>query len=81
MKVKAGPVYTHYKLFDRYGILLYTGMTSGLKHRLKQHKQDKHWWCYVSTIETTKNLTYFESWLAERNCIVTDKPVFNRPIE
>ncbi len=54
--------------------VLYTGVTSDLKERIKQHKTKKHQWSFTSRYNTDK-LVYFERYDTIGEAIKKEKQI------
>lgn len=66
-----------YRLYDRRGLLLYTGITADLSSRFTKHRRKKPWWPDVAEARVE---TYPDRWLAlavEQSSIAHERPVHN----
>lgn len=66
-----------YRLFNRWGALLYVGIAADPKNRLLQHEVEKDWWCYVFSRTITWYPNRVEAALEESRAIVQEMPAFN----
>lgn len=75
--------YHVYRLFDREDRLLYVGITSVLKTRIKQHHDEKAWADEIARLEHENGYTRTEALLRESQLIRDLKPVHNeaRPLD
>lgn len=67
-----------YRLMDDSGALLYVGVTSSLRVRLRSHRSTQPWWADVVTavVETYEDRS--EALAAERSAIASEGPRFNQ---
>lgn len=66
-----------YRAFDQNGDLLYVGMSSNLKLRLRAHKRKSDWWAFQAEITTTVYPTRQEALAAESEAIANESPAWN----
>jgi predicted GIY-YIG superfamily endonuclease len=66
-----------YRLRDRGGALLYIGITTDLKRRLREHAKSKPWWPDVATVETEAHVGYGVAEQAEWLAIRQEEPRWN----
>ena len=66
-----------YRYFDAEGRLLYVGISFSAIARAAQHRQLKGWWRDVANMTVTHLLTRRDAEQAEREAIITEKPIHN----
>lgn len=66
-----------YRLFNRWGALLYVGIAADPKNRLLQHECEKDWWCHVFSRTITWYPNRTEAALEESRAIVHEMPAYN----
>lgn len=66
-----------YQLFDRYGALLYVGVTENLTRRMYQHKRSKPWWRRVRRTATETYPTRADAIEVESAIIRAERPPHN----
>lgn len=66
-----------YKMHSHGGSIIYVGITSDVKRRLKQHAE-KFWFGEVAWVETAQFETRAELEAAERELIASLKPKYNK---
>ncbi|MFW6033939.1 MAG: hypothetical protein ACOC9R_02285, partial [bacterium] len=60
----------HYRIYDRDGVLLYSGSACDVPRRLQEHRYlgwGRHWWAQVDRIEQDEYPTVWQALLAERS--------------
>ncbi len=67
-----------YKLYDGEDRLLYVGITTQLRERIRHHHRETEWCRTVERIEVDWNLTKLGAMRRERAIILRDDPVHNR---
>lgn len=73
------PEHTHvlYRFFNKYGSLLYVGITKNPENRFASHRQQKPWWDKVTTITLERFADRRELARAEIAAIESEKPRYN----
>ena len=66
-----------YRFFDKYGELLYVGITMDFHARMKNHRHQKEWWVDAAWIEIEHHSNRRDALDAERMAIKTEKPLYN----
>jgi hypothetical protein len=66
-----------YRLFDETGDLLYVGATNGLRHRLGEHRRERHWWPEVHSVSVVEYSRRADALHAEATAIRTEGPRYN----
>jgi hypothetical protein len=66
-----------YRHFNKDGTLLYVGISLSVIERLRQHRQDSHWYEDIARIEITWFSTRSEALSAERKAIESEGPLHN----
>jgi hypothetical protein len=66
-----------YRCFDRFGTLLYAGVTDGLNQRMRQHATEKFWWGDVEKTTSMAFATREQGEWAEWAVITTCNPLYN----
>jgi hypothetical protein len=74
--VAVGP-FLVYRLLDRYGRLLYVGLTERGPMRLVEHAHRKAWWPFVVRVTFERFGSRAEAAARERFTIQTENPVYN----
>lgn len=69
-----------YHFYDRYGALLYIGITNSPRHRFAQHADDKHWWNMVDESRTAIQWysTRNQALRVEERSIKVELPRYNK---
>jgi predicted GIY-YIG superfamily endonuclease len=66
-----------YRAYNRYGELLYVGISHHSLRRFGEHSQDKPWWTEVDTVKITHYDSRTEALTAERQAIADERPQYN----
>lgn len=66
-----------YRYYDRFSRLLYVGISLSAVQRAGQHRADKGWWSDVVRMEVERYPTRELAIAAEREAIVSEKPMHN----
>ena len=66
-----------YQYFDRYGILIYVGITARGQVRNHEHNAHKSWWPFVDHQRVTHFASRPEATVAEKQLIEQRRPPFN----
>lgn len=74
--VPGGTTYL-YRLTDRYGTLLYIGITNNPDRRMEQHASTKPWWDEVRYGHLEVYRTRAQALAAERTAIRQERPLYN----
>lgn len=69
--------HTLYRFFDKYGELLYVGITMDLPSRMGNHRREKPWWADAAWIDIQHCDSRGEALDAERMAIKAEKPLYN----
>jgi predicted GIY-YIG superfamily endonuclease len=67
-----------YRLWDRWGRLLYVGISGNPIERWRTHAQKKRWWCAVDLITWEAHTKEHLALAAERTAIRSERPAHNR---
>jgi predicted GIY-YIG superfamily endonuclease len=67
-----------YKYYDRFGVLIYVGITSARRARQQQHNSDKAWWLLVASQQVEHFNTRDEARQREVELIQSFRPPFNK---
>lgn len=67
-----------YRYYDRFGVLIYVGITSRALLRQREHNDTKEWWPFVARQEVEHYPTRDVAALHERSLIAEFLPPFNR---
>lgn len=67
-----------YRMYDAHGALLYVGLTTEPKSRIRAHEHDKQWWPQVATISLEHFPSKSELRSAERRAVETERPLYNQ---
>lgn len=66
-----------YRYYDRFGVLIYVGITNQATGRNQQHNRDKEWWPFVASQEVDHYADRITALALERSLIGTFQPPFN----
>ena len=66
-----------YRHYDKYGALLYIGVSLHAVQRLIDHRDKSHWYEDITRIEVQWYLSRSEAYAAEKHAIKTEKPKHN----
>ena len=66
-----------YRHFDSDGTLLYVGVSLDTLSRLRQHKENAHWFKLIHTVKIDSFATREEALTAERMAIKNENPLYN----
>jgi hypothetical protein len=66
-----------YRAYDAAGALIYVGMSSNLKSRLRAHRRGSDWWRFHAEIATEVFPTRAAALAAEEEAIRTENPIWN----
>jgi hypothetical protein len=67
-----------YRHFAADGTLLYVGISLTAVQRLREHREDSHWYSQVSRIELQWLESRLDAIRAERIAIATERPKYNK---
>jgi predicted GIY-YIG superfamily endonuclease len=67
-----------YRMYNRYGCLLYVGMTRNAGERFEAHASSKSWWIEVAHIDVSHHVTREMARVAELVAIRTEHPMYNK---